>query len=701
MADNNTKHKPKLKQVNKPYKPRGKSQPKKKSNGRSAPGPQVSTDWKHLNKIDRQHHATQKRKEARQKLLNKRRGLTQSEGDMQLEGNFLAPKVIGVLGMNGPADCERLKSKVLEHCEPTLNMAYKCPKWAPKHLEMQFVKVEREELDVLDWGKVLDMLVVVMSCVGADPSRAKMDPDTCCAFDQEGYKFMSALKTQGMPKVLGVIQDLDEVNPKKQKEVKKLFTRYFESEFPESKLIVGEDEQLARVVCNLAETLEEHPWRSNRSYLFSLNTQVNSQGELEVEGFLKGSGELNPNQLVHVTGFGDYQMLGIECMGSWVESTEPESLEAENEPGPFAAEQTWPTEEELAEAFSKLEVIPNDYETFYPEQDEEDDQIDLNETQQTIDLEERRPEDMDFPDEVDTPTQQKARERFQRYRGLASFRTSFWDPYENLPVDYSKLYEFKEPNHVVKKWSSEQCSKNSLTKQNSYVKLRIKNFPVQALSSYKSTLPLVVSSVLPQERKLSVLHYKLERWGDVESPVSSKQPLFFNCGFRRFQAKPIYSEDAINSDKFKYLKEFKDQGNVIASVYQTVMFPPANVLVYNDPSFSHLVATGSLNSFDPKRIIVKRILLTGYPLKIHKRKAVVRYMFFNPEDIKYFKPIELFTKNGLRGHILDSIGTHGHMKCVFSDFMKHGDIVCMPLYKRVFPIWEPLAWNSNHLPSNQ
>jgi pre-rRNA-processing protein TSR1 len=57
---------------------------------------------------------------------------------------------------------------------------------------------------------------------------------------------------------------------------------------------------------------------------------------------------------------------------------------------------------------------------------------------------------MEFPDEVDTPTDKPARVRFQRYRGLKNFKTSAWDPYENLPSAYSRLFELTGSNRAVK-----------------------------------------------------------------------------------------------------------------------------------------------------------------------------------------------------------------------------------------------------------
>jgi pre-rRNA-processing protein TSR1 len=52
-------------------------------------------------------------------------------------------------------------------------------------------------------------------------------------------------------------------------------------------------------------------------------------------------------------------------------------------------------------------------------------------------------DDKEFPDELDTPADVTARLRFARYRALQSFRSSPWHPKENLPTDYSRIFQFE------------------------------------------------------------------------------------------------------------------------------------------------------------------------------------------------------------------------------------------------------------------
>lgn len=45
--------------------------------------------------------------------------------------------------------------------------------------------------------------------------------------------------------------------------------------------------------------------------------------------------------------------------------------------------------------------------------------------------------------QIDTPTDTPARDRFARYRGLKSWRSSPWDPREGLPQEYANTFAFE------------------------------------------------------------------------------------------------------------------------------------------------------------------------------------------------------------------------------------------------------------------
>lgn len=139
-------------------------------------------------------------------------------------------------------------------------------------------------------------------------------------------------------------------------------------------------------------------------------------------------------------------------------------------------------------------------------------------------------------------------------------------------------------------------------------------------------------------------------------PIKSKERLTFACGFRRFTVEPIFSQHT-NGNKFKFERYFQTDTVSVASFFAPVHLPPAPVLVFKESGDKvTLVAKGELLANSNIRVVLKRAVLTGYPFKIHKTSAVIRFMFFNPEDINYFKVCELRTKEGRKGRIKEALG---------------------------------------------
>ena len=83
--------------------------------------------------------------------------------------------------------------------------------------------------------------------------------------------------------------------------------------------------------------------------------------------------------------------------------------------------------------------------------------------------------------------------------------------------------------------------------------------------------------------------------------------------------------------------------------------------------------------------MLKKVILTGLPIRVRSRAAVVKHLFYDTQDVRWFKPAELVTKHGLRGHIKEPVGTHGLLKALFSGPISQNDTVMLILYKRVYP----------------
>uniref|UniRef100_A0A7N0URR4 Bms1-type G domain-containing protein n=2 Tax=Kalanchoe fedtschenkoi TaxID=63787 RepID=A0A7N0URR4_KALFE len=311
-------------------------------------------------------------------------------------------------------------------------------------------------------------------------------------------------------------------------------------------------------------------------------------------------------------------------------------------------------------------------------------------------IKEAHAEDEKYPDEVETPLDRRATERFKNYKALS--RNGDWKAVEPLPDDYPEFPDSDNyrriRKHVLAK-APDQENGDDVAAANSYIRLHVMDVPVSIATKLclnAKRMPLIASGLLHHESKMSVLHFSIKKHDSYSDPIKSKEQLIFHVGFRQFLARPIFSSDNIRSDKHK-MERFIHPGRFsIASIYAPASFPPLPLVVFKEIGGSEspvVAAAGSLKSIDRERIVLKRIILTGYPQRVSKLKCTVRYMFHNPEDVRHFQKqeVELWTKCGRRGRIKEPVGTHGTMKCILNGVLQQKDTVCMSLFKRVYPKW--------------
>ncbi|WIA14484.1 hypothetical protein OEZ85_003006 [Tetradesmus obliquus] len=335
-------------------------------------------------------------------------------------------------------------------------------------------------------------------------------------------------------------------------------------------------------------------------------------------------------------------------------------------------------------------------------------------------------EDAEYPDEIDTPQDMPARQRFAKYRGLKSFRSSPWDAREGLPAEYGRVFAFENFKRTAKRAheavaratdGSDPCC----VLPGSWVTLVLADVPAAAAAAVlertaaaaaaaaacaaaaagddgmsldaRGAVPLTVYGLLQHEAKLSVVNFSMKKAASYTETIRNKEELLLVCGLRSFTGQPVLSDDAQGADKNKMERFLHPGKTAVGSLYAPISFPPLPLLAFKvvPGQKPQLAATGALRSCDPDRLVVKKIVLSGYPVRVHKTRGVVRLMFFNPDDIRWFKPVELWTKSGRRGRITEPLGTHGAFKARFDGPVQQRDAVCMSLYKRVFPKWQAAA----------
>ncbi|PHH91806.1 hypothetical protein CDD83_10229 [Cordyceps sp. RAO-2017] len=310
-------------------------------------------------------------------------------------------------------------------------------------------------------------------------------------------------------------------------------------------------------------------------------------------------------------------------------------------------------------------------------------------------------EDKEFPDEIELHPNVLARERLARYRGLKSLRTSPWQEDEDRahePDEWRRLLQI--PDYQA---SRSRCTREALVggvQPGTRVQVYVKDVPAEAQKSWNPSRPVTLFSLLRHEQKKTVVNYVINLSNDQPKSVKSKEELIVQCGPRRMVINPIFSQSGSTpNDVHKYCRYLHPGQSAIASFMGPVTWGSVPVLFFKRAAAAEgtggeeeqdsiglsLVATGTALPPSTSRVVAKRVILTGHPYHIHKKIVTVRYMFFNRDDVEWFKALPLWTKRGRSGYIKEPLGTHGYFKATFDGRINPQDAVGVSLYKRMWP----------------
>ncbi|KAI1754755.1 hypothetical protein F4782DRAFT_460162 [Xylaria castorea] len=306
-------------------------------------------------------------------------------------------------------------------------------------------------------------------------------------------------------------------------------------------------------------------------------------------------------------------------------------------------------------------------------------------------------DDREFPDEIELHPHVLARERLAKYRGLKSLRTSPWNKEEDRPYqpeEWSRLLQI----------SDYQSSRNRVLREalvggvapGTRVHVYLKGVPADLQKTFDSSQPLSLFGLLRHENKKTVVNFDITHKDDYENSIKAKEELIVQCGPRRFVINPLFSSSGnTENNVHKYYRFLHPGDAAIATLMGPVTWGSVPALFFKRVTPEQgeegaalplqLVATGTSRAPTTNRVIAKRAILTGHPYHIHKKVVTVRYMFFNREDVDWFKALPLWTRRGRSGYIKETLGTHGYFKANFDGGINPQDSVGVSLYKRMWP----------------
>ena len=406
-------HRPTLQQKNKPFKSghATKGARKRAAKGNVAPDPTASRGPKTpvlRTSGSAEGSRKNRRNEARQVSQQKRAALVEStrifgtglrgenRGGTGRHSKAGAPRICAILSLT-PDVNEWDVVRALERDGEALGVRPMAGKSADEAMAQ---RVPICELDATRFRQAVQflpmpygaLLPAMDACRCADFVILLLSAETSIEPGSWGELCLRSLQAHGMPQILAVVPSLGIRSDSKKKKneeqsVRKSLLSFVQYFCPDTNKVHVLDEAASRsvLVRTLVTTAPKRvAWRDFRAWCVSEQASYvpedDGYGTLKVQGWIRGA-PLSANRLVHIPDYGDFMVDQITYappgvdMDTVPEETmqaqsddvlvpgavlqrrqddEADDLVSENEPDALANEQTWPTEEEMAEGEARM-----------------------------------------------------------------------------------------------------------------------------------------------------------------------------------------------------------------------------------------------------------------------------------------------------------------------------------------------------------